>query len=59
MGTVTLKTKLQFGCYHEVCNDLYPYREATSMVELLTPAYVEDKPEAPWIRRNDYGVVFT
>lgn len=25
----------------------------------MQPTYIENKPEAPWIKRNPYGVIFT
>lgn len=30
-----------------------------SLLEGLTPTVVENKPEAPWIRRTSEGIIFT
>ena len=31
----------------------------SKLIEALCPEIVENKPEAPWIKRNQDGVVFT
>ncbi|EAS02746.2 tetratricopeptide repeat protein (macronuclear) [Tetrahymena thermophila SB210] len=53
-----LKMRLSFDIPNIEPPSLHPVFQ-TSLIENLAPNMVENKPEAPWIRRNTNGVIFT